>query len=479
MSVLLCLIGRLARSATLAAALLPLGLLGGCAWRQPMVRTVSAPQPAPSAGALSGQVAMTGAGGQLNRRQREALIRRAGAQGEAGLLQRQLAAMTAISPVDLFANNDVRLLIDGPATFQAMFDALEQARESILLQSYIVDRSDIATRLGEVLARKQAQGVSVRLLYDGVGSAGADPAYFERLHAAGVATCAFNPPDPLQRLGYWGISHRDHRKILSIDRQVGFTGGVNISAVYSAGSFRRTARGPRGLPDQGWRDTHVRLAGPAVAALDDIVRTTWQQQGCEGALPARPAQVLPAAAGQQMVRIIPSSPDDAVNAIYDQLVSSIDVAQRSVHLTMAYFAPGDDMIDALCDAAGRGVDVQLVLPSLSDFAPVLHAGRSHYTRLLQAGVVIHELQDAVLHAKTAVVDGVVSTVGSSNLDWRSIASNNEVNAIILGEDFGGTMERMFRQDVQASKTIALADWQQRSLLQRTKEALARLLDRWW
>jgi cardiolipin synthase A/B len=472
-------VGCLVRWAVLVAVVLPLCFLGACTWRQPTVRSVSVLPSAPSAGTLAAQLAVTGAGGPLNRRQREALIRRAGAQGEAGLLPRQLAAMTAISPVELFAGNDVGLLIDGPATFQAMFDALEQARDSILLQSYIVDRSDIATRLAEVLARKRAQGVAVLLLYDGLGSAGADPAYFERLRAAGVATCAFNPLDPLQRPGYWGISHRDHRKILSIDRQVGFTGGVNISAVYSAGSFRRTTRGPRGLPDQGWRDTHVRLAGPAVAALDDIVRSTWQQQGCEGALPAWQERALPAVAGRQMVRIIPSSPNEAVNAIYDQLVSSIDVAQRSVHLTMAYFAPGDDMIEALRDAAGRGVDVQLVLPSLSDFAPVLHAGRSHYTRLLQAGVVIHELQDAVLHAKTAVVDGVVSTVGSSNLDWRSIASNNEVNAIVLGEDFGDAMERMFHQDVRASKTITLADWQQRPLLQRTKETLARLFDRWW
>jgi cardiolipin synthase len=137
------------------------------------------------------------------------------------------------------------------------------------------------------------------------------------------------------------------------------------------------------------------------------------------------------------------------------------------------------MVAALSVAAQRGVDVQLVLPSRSDFAPVLHAGRSHYERLLSAGVKIHELQDAVLHAKTAVIDGVVSTVGSSNMDWRSFTANNEVNAVVIGEDFGAAMTRMFRQDLAASKPVTLSEWQGRSWWQRGKEQLARLFERWW
>jgi len=180
-----------------------------------------------------------------------------------------------------------------------------------------------------------------------------------------------------------------------------------------------------------------------------------------------------------VVRIVPSSPGQGGDRIYTLLLTAIDASQRSVYLTMAYFAPGQDMIDALCDAARRGVDVQLVLPSVSDFSPVLHAGRSHYQRLLDAGVQLHELQDAVLHAKTAVVDGVLSTVGSSNMDWRSFASNSEVNAVVLGEDFGDAMGRMFRQDVAASTTISAAAWAQRPLLQRARQGLARLFERFW
>jgi cardiolipin synthase len=161
------------------------------------------------------------------------------------------------------------------------------------------------------------------------------------------------------------------------------------------------------------------------------------------------------------------------------LLAAIDTAQRSIHLTMAYFAPGQDMIDALTDAARRGVDVQLVLPSVSDFAPVLYAGQSYYDHLLSAGVRIHELQHAVLHSKTAVIDGVVSTVGSSNLDWRSFSANNEVNAVVYGDDFGDTMQRMFEQDVAASREVTLERWRARSPWARVRELAARAFEAWW
>jgi cardiolipin synthase A/B len=145
---------------------------------------------------------------------------------------------------------------------------------------------------------------------------------------------------------------------------------------------------------------------------------------------------------------------------------------------MAYFAPGAEMIDALGQAARRGVDVHLILPSISDFAPVLHAGRSYYAGLLEAGVKISERQDAVLHAKTAVIDGVWSTVGSGNLDWRSLVANDEVNAIVLGEDSAQDMERIFERDLAQSEAIDPARWADRPIGQRLKEWLARIAERW-
>ena len=152
---------------------------------------------------------------------------------------------------------------------------------------------------------------------------------------------------------------------------------------------------------------------------------------------------------------------------------------ESIQLTMAYFAPGEDMVAALCEAAQRGVKVQLVLPSVSDFKPVLYAGRSHYARLLAAGVEIHELESSVLHAKTAVIDRVVSTIGSSNMDWRSFAANDEVNAMLYGEDFGSDMARLFQADLTRARAITREQWADRPYAERGKEWLARLFERFW
>jgi cardiolipin synthase len=456
-------------------------LITACA--SPRPRSERPPTPAaatPSSQALAAQLRVRGAQGRLTPAQRQRLLDRLAAEGQGGLLKRHLAVMAEADEPLLFANNGVQLLIDGPSAFTAMFAAIESARHSVLLQSYIVEDTAIAQQLATLLARKRAQGVQVALLYDDLGSIGTSQAYFEALRAAGVASCALRPVSPLTRPGYWNITQRDHRKILVVDRATGFTGGINISAVYASGSFGRAGRA-RNPDTTGWRDTQVRIQGPAVAALDDQVRTTWLAEGCAGSLappPALPAQAA-RAAGTAVVRIIPVTPDDAVNRIYSLLLTAIDAAQRSVYLTMAYFAPGQDMLDALCDAARRGVDVQLVLPARSDFAPVLHAGRSYYSQLLAAGVQVHELQDAVLHAKTAVIDGVVSTVGSSNMDWRSFAGNSELNAVVFGDDFGAAMQRMFQQDVQDSQPITLQAWNARPLLQRTRETLARWFEAWW
>jgi cardiolipin synthase len=455
----------------------------------------------PAARAVAKEVSVTGRRGRaFGEQERAQLIAKVGQQGGSPLLNRHLAAMSAFDDVDLYAHNHATLLIDGPTTFASMFEAIERARHTVLLQIYIVEDSSITDRLTELLVRKQAEGVKIALLYDAVGSIGTSEP-FERLHAADIPTCAFNPVSPLTRPGYWDIAHRDHRKILSVDRQVGFTGGINISEVYSSGSFGGSKGKPRKAHSNGaagegaqagWRDTQIRLAGPAAVRLDDLVRASWVKQGCKGELPPPPpAGPSPAAtraptaaavgpsAPEQMVRIVASSPDDDASRIYAMLLTAIDASQRSVYMTMAYFAPGEEMIAALCDAARRGVDVQLLLPSKSDFSPVLHAGRSYYQQLLEAGVKIYELQDAVLHAKTAVIDGVVSTVGSSNLDWRSFTSNDEVNAVVFGEDFGDAMTRMFRQDQANSRRITAQAWADRPLLQRTKEAMARLFERLW
>jgi cardiolipin synthase len=460
---------------TLAAA-----LLASCAAAPSPPRTdpeLTATALPASTRQVARHVAVQGHRGRLTRAEREALLTRLAAQGSASLLQRHLAAQTTYGEIDLTASNDATLLVDGPATFAAMFSAIEQARTSILIESYIIDDAEVAQKLAGLLIDKRAAGLEVAVVYDDVGSFGTPSAYFDQLRAAGVAVCAFNPVNPLRRPRYWNITHRDHRKIAVIDRAIAYTGGINISAVYSAGSLG-SGHVPAGV-EGGWRDTQIELRGPAAAQLDDLVRDTWAHQGCESELsqptPAKPMR----AAGRDVVQLIPASPDDDFNRIYAMLLTAIDTSRRSVHLTMAYFAPGRDMVDALADAARRGVDVQLILPSISDAKPVLYAGQSYYDRLLSAGVRIHELQDAVLHAKTAVIDGVVSTVGSSNLDWRSLSANNEVNAVVYGEDFGDAMEQVFARDVKVSREVLLADWRRRGVWPRMREGAARAFEALW
>ncbi|MEN3112322.1 phosphatidylserine/phosphatidylglycerophosphate/cardiolipin synthase family protein [Uliginosibacterium paludis] len=438
--------------------------------------------PVPGTKQLARSVSITGPeGAPLAPQEKLATLRQVAAQGRPVLLQAQLAAMARFGDMDLYAGNRARLLLDGPATFAAMFEAIRGARRSILLESYIVEDARIARELAALLKARRAEGLDVVLLYDAVGSIGTDQAFFDGLRDAGVAVCKFNPVNPLERPGYWGISHRDHRKLLVVDDELAFTGGINISSVYSSGSMgtRRSSRavGEAGKAS-GWRDTQIAIQGPAAGAMGTLFRSSWLRQGCEG----EPGPVQPVSArrgGAQLVRIVAATPDDPESRIYRLLLGSIQAASHSIYMTMAYFAPGAEMLDALKAAARRGVDVKLVLPSLSDFTPVLEAGRASYADLLEAGVSIHELQSSVLHAKTAVIDGVVSTVGSSNMDWRSFEANDEVNAVVLGEDFAGEMMEAFRRDLAASVQISAAEWARRPLLQKLRQAFWQVFERFW
>ena len=213
-----------------------------------------------------------------------------------------------------------------------------------------------------------------------------------------------------------------------------------------------------------------------VGELQKLFMATWEKQR-GNALAAK--QYFPAlqAQGNEIVRAIGSTPDDPYSLMYLTLISAIGNAESQVHLTNAYFVPDPQLLKSLIDAAGRGVDVRLVLPSHSDSAVVFHAGRSHYSILLEGGVKLYERGGALLHSKTAVIDGVWSTVGSTNLDWRSFLDNDEINAVILGRDFGLKMQTMFAQDLAASQAIDLDLWERRPLALRLKEWMARVWGR--
>ena len=202
----------------------------------------------------------------------------------------------------------------------------------------------------------------------------------------------------------------------------------------------------------------------------------WQ---CAQPLPVEEYFPNVGAQGNTVVRMVANRPGDADGyTLYLTLMSAISSAQRSIYITMAYFVPDPALIKALIDAAGRGVDVKLVLPGFSDSALVFHAGRSHYDALLHGGVQIAERRDAFLHAKTILVDGVWSSVGSSNLDWRSFALNHELNAVILSSDFGALMQKQFDEDLAAATPVDAETWARRGVRNRMMESFSRLFERW-
>ncbi len=392
---------------------------------------------------------------------------------EADILARQAALEEAVAGTPLVPGNEVTLLNDGPETYKAMFDAIEAATDHIHLEFYTIDNDkDVGARLAEILLRKRAQGVAVNMIYDGVGSIETPKEYFKRLHDAGVNCTEFNPVNPLTAAVGWRLNHRDHRKLTIVDGKVAFTGGINISGVYSSGSSL-----PESRSGEGWRDTNIRIVGPVVADLQKEFIENLQKSRKE---PVEQRNWFPAieSKGKHPARVVASSPDDAVPAIYVTLVSAIRNAARSVHMTMAYFAPDPQTLRALKDAAARGVDVKLILPSYTDFWGILYAGRSHYSDLLDAGVKIYERQERLLHAKTVVIDGIWATVGSSNIDWRSFLHNEELNVVVIGRDFGNQMEASFRRDLEKSKQITPDDWERRSLASRVKETAARVWEYW-
>ncbi len=301
------------------------------------------------------------------------------------------------------------------------------------------------------------------------GAAGTSAALFDHLRQGGVQVLEFNPMRPNGRVPV-ELNKRDHRKLLCIDGRLAITGGVNISKVYE------NAPRPQGTDpkQQAWRDTDVRIEGPVVAQFERYFMETWRQQ--RGPALADPPPTPTTPVGNAMAQAIDGAPDSEQPLIYRTLLAAIELSQTSVHLTTGFFVPTPDLSRALRAAARRGVDVQLVVPGESTSSAAVAAGRSQYGELLEAGVGIHERQMKVLHAKTAVVDGQWSAVGSSNLDWRSTVWNNEIDAIILGPEFGARMEAMFKGDVAASHAIDLQSWHRRGVGERFREFRAKIVE---
>ena len=426
-------------------------------------------------------VPLEGARGPLSAAESKAILDRLARRSpETDIFTRHLALEEAIVGSPLTTGNRVLLLQDGPATYQAMFAAIAAAKDHINLETYIFDDDEVGQRFAQALMARQAQGVQVNVLRDSAGTFRTPATFFARLAASGIRVHEFNPINPLAARESWQWNQRGHRKLLIVDGRTAFLGGINISSVYSGGSFKRGSQSALKTPvadNLAWRDTHLQLQGPVVAELQKLFIAAWEKQKGP-TLASKNYFPPPQMAGQQVVRAIGSSPDEPFSLIYATLLSAIGSAETSVSITNAYFVPDPQLLAALEAAARRGVNVSLILPSQTDSWLVFHAGRRFYARLLRAGVKIHERRGVILHSKTALIDGVWATVGSTNLDWRSFLHNYELNAVVLGVDFGRQVQAMFDRDLAASDPILLEQWQQRSIHLRFKEQFARAWEYW-
>lgn len=449
------------------ASIMGLCLLASACSTLPEVRYLDSSLVAPA------NPTVTNAQGTLSAKKSQSLLTRRWRNSHVDMAA--LAALEeAATGSPLIAGNKVTLLYDGPQTMAAMIASIKAARDHINLETYIFDQDELGIQFADLLIERQRAGVQVNVIYDSVGTIGTPQAFFDRMRDAGIRLLAFNPVNPLKLVGPWQPNQRDHRKILVVDGVVAFTGGVNISSTYANSSlFRSKARRSTAV---GWRDTHIQIEGPAVAALQLAFLDNWASQKS----PELPdSNFFPplTEAGDKLVRVLASEPGGDYE-IYKAYVLAILQAKATVHITSAYFVPDAQILQALIDAAKRGVEVKIILPGVTDSGLVFHAAQSYYDEMLAGGIRIYQLQIAVLHAKTAVIDKVWSTVGSTNIDTRSFLHNNEINVVVYSAEFGEAMENAFLEDLNYSVEITQDKWAQRPLGDRLKEWTARRLEYW-
>ncbi len=362
--------------------------------------------------------------------------------------------------------NKVRILKNGSDAFPIMFEAIENAVDTINLEFYKILSDKTGWEFARRLVRKQEEGCAVRIIYDSIGCIDTEARYFEYLRTGGVKLLEFHPVFPFSGK-HWGWWQRDHRKILIVDGKVGFLGGINLTDEYagieSGGS--------------GWRDTDIMIEGPAVRDLQKLFLSTWNQETGEVLGGERFFKRIESK-GNTSLKIIGSKERKNRRAIRKAYLQAIKNAERSILISNAYFVPDRGIMRALKNARKRGVKIYLMLPHKSDVIPVKYASNSLYSKFLRWGIRIYEWQGTVLHAKTAVVDGLWSTIGSFNIDRRSITHNLEVNVEILNAEFGKQMEEMFFEDLKNCKEISYEEWKARPIKQKIFEKLFYLIRHW-
>lgn len=368
-----------------------------------------------------------------------------------------------IDGAPVLGSNEVEPYFRGEDAFAAMREAVAGAQREILLESYIYKDDSTGRDFLDALAAAAGRGVAVKVLADALGSISTKSAFWREMQGRGIEVCLFHPL--FGRL--WYQPFRDHRKILVVDRRVAFTGGMNIGEEYGSTSAR-----PQ--PGATWRDTHVRVIGPAAWEMAVVFAESWTYAG-GSQLALSPLAAEEAEGPGSRILVLDSRPKRGQAESASALAAIVGAARRYVWITNSYFAPGWAAVRVLGQAARRGVDVRLLLPGKTDVPIVRHAGHGYFSRLLSRGVRIFEYQESILHAKSLVADGYVSVAGSTNLDFRSFLFNAECDLVMLCAETAGRMERAFEEDLRSAVEIARKDWRRRPFLHQMGDRAARLL----
>ncbi|RJE88869.1 cardiolipin synthase [Paenibacillus sp. 1011MAR3C5] len=372
-------------------------------------------------------------------------------------------SLGALADYPVTRHNRTKILTNGEATFEAILHAMASARDHIHLDYYTIRNDGIGRRFLDILTEKARKGIEVRVVYDGIGSLKLDEGYLRTLDEAGVAHACFAPPRWafLERK----MNYRNHRKIAVIDGRIGFIGGINIGDEYI------------GLdPKLGfWRDTHIQVQGDAVHYLQETFMRDWLL--AKGERLERLDRYMPVTSikDEERVIIVPGEPGSNEQEIVGALFAAMASAQSRIYAATPYFIPDPAIAMSLRIAAGRGLDVRLIIPGIADSKLVLLSSLSYVHDMLEAGVRIFRYQKGFIHSKVLIVDNELASVGTANLDMRSLYSNYELLALLFGEKPIRRLERDFLDDLAHSKEIELRSFVQRPARQKAAEAIMHIL----
>jgi cardiolipin synthase len=371
-------------------------------------------------------------------------------------------AMGMLLGPDIVRGNKTAVLVNGDEIFPAMLEAIRGARKTVLFETFIYWSGEIGDEFADALSERARSGVDVRVLLDWVGSIKVDRSLLEKMKEAGVEVHMFHP---LRWYNLGRINNRTHRKLLIVDGTIGFTGGVGIAPPWTG----------HAQDEDHWRDMHFRVEGPVVAQMQSVMLSNWSKT--TGYILHGP-DYFPelGEVGTQQAQMFSSSPSGGSDSMQLMYLIAITAAVKTIDMSSAYFVPDEMARVALVAALKRGVRVRVITPGKhTDQKSVRRASRALWGDLLEAGVEMYEYRHTMYHCKMMMVDGMMSSVGSTNFDPRSFHLNDEANLNVYDRAFTARLTEVFEDDIQRSKRITLEMWQSRPLLEKVRERATALL----